>query len=67
MGSNPGLVKSNTELPTARHRCNFSSERAVLQRWSRGHQAGGQGHKKKSEAKDSPSKDRHSPGPGQEC
>ena len=39
------------------------------QRWSRGHKARdqGQGHKKKSEAKDSLSEDRHSRGQGQEC
>ena len=40
---------------------------AIKQRWSRGHKARGQGHKKKSEAKDSLSEDRHSRGQGQEC
>ena len=29
-GSNFGSVKSNTELPTARHRCNIASKEAVL-------------------------------------
>ena len=40
-----------------------------MQRWSRGHKARGQGHKKISEAKakDSLSEDRHSRGQGQEC
>ena len=39
------------------------------QRWSRGHKARGQGHKKKSEAKakDSLSEDRHSRGQGHKC
>ena len=38
------------------------------QRWSRGHKARGQRHtKKKSEAKDSLSRDRLSQGQGQEC
>ena len=40
---------------------------AIKQRWSRGHKARGQEHKKKSEAKDSLSEDRHSRGQGQEC
>ena len=29
-GSNLGPVKSNTELPTVRHRCDISSKEAVL-------------------------------------
>ena len=29
-GSNLGLVKSNTVLPTARHRCDISLKEAVL-------------------------------------
>ena len=29
-GSNLGLLKSNTVLPTARHRCNISLKEAVL-------------------------------------
>ena len=40
---------------------------AKYQRWSRGDKARGQGHKKKSKAKNSPSEDRHSQGQGQEC
>ena len=29
IGSNPGPVRSNTELPTARHRCDISSKGAI--------------------------------------
>ena len=51
--------------------CGGSSSRLSYhtsrQRWSRGHKARGQGHKKKNEAKDSLSEDRHSRGQGQEC
>ena len=47
----------------------FEAEYNCHQRWSRGHKARGQrqGHKKKSEAKDNLSEDRHSRGQGQEC
>ena len=48
---------------------NLMHEQCMYQRWSRGHKARGQGqgHKKKSEAKDSLCEDRHSRGQGQEC
>ena len=45
----------------------LEANRLIRQRWSRGHKARGQGHKKNPEAKDSLSEDRHSRGQGQEC
>ena len=47
--------------------CSLSIKNHLLQGWSRGSKVRGQGHKKKNEAKDSPSDDRPSRGQGQEC
>ena len=71
-GRNPGklcgLIKVHKEGNPARPVVSMIGT-PEYQRWSRGHKAlgQGQGHKKKSEAKDSLSEDRHSRGQGQEC
>ena len=46
----------------------MSTEAAYVQRWSRGHEARGQGQgHKKIQGQESPSEDRPSRGQGQEC